>query len=129
MLETIKSVTSEAIEPSVSILGSNSVPLEKEKKTVFNTEKTLIREKDHIGSKKQGDSGARIEHIAQAMDNYVQSIRRDLKIQVHQNTGKLIVKVISENDGKVIREIPPEELLDLAAKVEEMMGVLFNENA
>ena len=40
-----------------------------------------------------------------------------------------MVKVISEEDGKVIREIPPKELLDLAAKMEEMTGALLNENA
>jgi uncharacterized FlaG/YvyC family protein len=40
-----------------------------------------------------------------------------------------MVKVISEKDGKVIREVPPEKFLDLAAKIEEFVGSLFNEIA
>ena len=80
-------------------------------------------------AKPQESIQARTERIAQAMDNYVQSIKRDLKIQVHNPTGDIMVKVISKKDGKIIREIPSEELLDLAAKMEEMIGVLYNENA
>jgi flagellar protein FlaG len=53
-------------------------------------------------------------------------MRRDLKIQVHGPTGNIMVKVISEKDGRVIREIPPEEWLNLAAKMEDMAGVLLN---
>ncbi len=70
----------------------------------------------------------KVENIAKAMDEYVQSIQRDLKIQVHGPTGHLMVKVISKDNGKTIREIPSEEVLNLAAKMEEMAGVLFNEN-
>jgi flagellar protein FlaG len=115
MLETIKPIPSKAIEA-----------------TSFDRGKSLSIEKKEVAPKVSENSentDVKVRKIAQAMDNYVQSIKRDLKIQVHQNTGKLMVTVISENDGKIIREIPPEELLDLGAKVEEMMGVLLNENA
>ncbi|MBW1766658.1 MAG: flagellar protein FlaG [Deltaproteobacteria bacterium] len=70
----------------------------------------------------------KIERVAQAMENYVKSIQRELKIQVHNGTGDIMVKVISKESGQVIREIPPEELLNLAAKMEAMTGALFNEN-
>ena len=70
---------------------------------------------------------AKIERIAEFMDSYVRSIQRDLQISVHE--GNIIVKVISAENGRVIREIPPRELLDLAAKMDEMTGALFNENA
>ena len=76
-----------------------------------------------------GANQEKIEQIAQAMENYVSSIQRDLKIQVHKDTGNLMVKIISAEDGKTIREVPPEELLDLAAKMDEMLGALFNSKA
>ncbi|MBN1904137.1 MAG: flagellar protein FlaG [Deltaproteobacteria bacterium] len=69
----------------------------------------------------------KIGRIADTMDSYVQSIQRDLKIKVDENTGRIIVKVTSKETGKVIREIPPDELLDLAARIEEMTGILFDE--
>jgi flagellar protein FlaG len=69
----------------------------------------------------------KVRRIAQAMDEYVRSSQTSLKIQVHPGTGDFMVKVISEEDGRTIREIPPEEILNLAARMEEMMGLLYNE--
>lgn len=74
------------------------------------------------------DTRSKIENIANALNQYVKSTQRDLEIQVHKATGNIIVKVLSKEDGKIIREIPPEKMLNLAAKMEEMTGVLFNEN-
>jgi len=71
----------------------------------------------------------KIDRIASALLNYIRSVQTDLSIEVHRGTGKIMVQVISKSDGKVIREIPPEELLDLAAKIEEMVGVIFSKNA
>ena len=84
---------------------------------------------DKSSHKAQENSQVKMERIAQAMDSYLQSTQRDLEIQVHDRTGDLMVKVISKEDGEVIREIPSEEILNLASKVEEMVGILINENA
>lgn len=73
------------------------------------------------------ESREKVERIAQVMDDYVKSSQRSLKIQVHSGTGQTIVRVISKEDGRTIREIPPEQVLNLAAKMEEMMGFLFDE--
>ncbi|MGW8182295.1 MAG: flagellar protein FlaG, partial [bacterium] len=70
----------------------------------------------------------KIDQVARVLLNYVRSMQRDLSVEVHRDRGKIMVQVISRADGKVIREIPPEELLDLAAKMEEVVGVIFNGN-
>ncbi len=69
----------------------------------------------------------KIARITELMDNYVRSIQKDIKIQVNSDTGDILVKVISEETGKVIREIPSEEMLALAARMEEISGVLFDQ--
>ncbi|MBW1699719.1 MAG: flagellar protein FlaG [Deltaproteobacteria bacterium] len=50
-----------------------------------------------------------------------------LQFSVHESTGRTVVKVVNKDTQKVIREVPPEKILDLAAKLEEMIGILFNE--
>ena len=69
------------------------------------------------------------EKVAETIKSYMNSMQTDLKIRVHRETGKIMVKVISKEDGRVVREVPPEELLNLAAKMEDMMGVLFDRKA
>lgn len=49
-----------------------------------------------------------------------------LSFSVHKETQRLVVKVIDPDNNKVIREIPPEELLDLAVKLQEMIGLLID---
>jgi len=46
---------------------------------------------------------------------------------VHQASGVVMVTVTDESTGEVIREIPPSEVLDLAARLEEMVGLLFDQ--
>ena len=50
----------------------------------------------------------------------------DLQFSVHKDSGQIMVTVIDESSGKVIREIPPSEILELAAKMDEMVGIIFD---
>ena len=43
-----------------------------------------------------------------------------------QKSGKVSITVSEKETGKVIREIPPEEIQQLSGKMEEMLGMLFN---
>ncbi|MEJ2025498.1 MAG: flagellar protein FlaG [Deltaproteobacteria bacterium] len=49
-----------------------------------------------------------------------------LQFSIHKETGKTVVKVVNKDTGKLIRQIPPKEMLNLAAKMEDMMGILFD---
>jgi len=69
-----------------------------------------------------------IENTVQALKEFVESNNRSLKIQVHKGTGDIMIQVISEKDGSVIREIPPEKALDIIENMKHS-GILFNKNA
>jgi flagellar protein FlaG len=49
-----------------------------------------------------------------------------LEFSVHKKTGETVVKVVDRDTGKLIRQIPSQEMLDLADKLEAMMGILFD---
>jgi uncharacterized FlaG/YvyC family protein len=50
-----------------------------------------------------------------------------LDFRVDEETNRIVVKVIDTRTDKVIKEIPPEQLLHLAAKIQEMIGLLVDE--
>jgi flagellar protein FlaG len=52
-----------------------------------------------------------------------------LAFSVHADTGHIKVRVTEKDTGELIREIPPEGVLNLMAKIDEMMGILFDEKA
>ena len=51
----------------------------------------------------------------------------DLQFSVHEASGEIMVTVRDESSGDVIREIPPSEVLDLSAKLGEMVGLIFDQ--
>jgi flagellar protein FlaG len=51
----------------------------------------------------------------------------DLQFSVHESSGRVMVIVKEASTGQVIREIPPREILNLAAKLDEMIGLIFDE--
>ena len=50
-----------------------------------------------------------------------------LQFNVHEDTGRVVVTVIEESTGQVIREIPPSEVLRLAASFEKTIGIIFDQ--
>lgn len=74
------------------------------------------------------------EEIIQAIEKANKGVKtydRRLKFSIHERTKEIMVKVIdtSGDKEKVIREIPPEKVLDMVAKMWEMAGILVDEKA
>ena len=70
------------------------------------------------------------ENLAELADAVQQNLKLmhnvDLQFSVHKASGQVMVVVREESTGKVIREIPPKEVLNLAAKFDELAGMLLN---
>lgn len=69
---------------------------------------------------------ATAEKIAEAIQQFVGSMDVKLNFQIHDGTGTVMVRVINEETGDLIREIPPSQVLDLAARIDKMIGALFD---
>jgi len=69
-----------------------------------------------------------MEEISRAIRQEVGGEDIRLKFSVDRPTGQIVVKVIDGKDGKVIREIPPSELLALAKSMKEFEGLIFDEH-
>ena len=46
---------------------------------------------------------------------------------IHEKTNTVTIKLIDKDTKKVIKEIPPEETLDMIAKIWELAGILVDE--
>ncbi len=64
--------------------------------------------------------------LVDEVQSYLENINIQLSFKVHEETGETIVQVTNKETGEVIRQIPPEDLLKLREKLEELRGVLFN---
>ena len=69
------------------------------------------------------------ESAVASMQSAMQSIRRDINFQVDDSTGRVVVQVVDGGSGEVVRQIPSEVALSLAARLEDMRSQLFREEA
>lgn len=53
--------------------------------------------------------------------------KRRLDFKIDEATNRIMIKVIDTETNKVVKEIPPEQLIRLAAKIQEMVGLLVDE--
>ena len=83
------------------------------------------------GSDSYIDDGIRTKaNVNEAIEKLKQAgeiFNRRLDFRVDEETNRVVVKVIDTTTDKVIKEIPPEQLLQLAAKIQEMIGILVDE--
>ncbi len=73
----------------------------------------------------QGELKAAVLEI----ENFVQSVKRNLEFSIDEASGKMVVKVIASDSGEVIRQIPNEEVLKLANSLNDANSLLFNAKA
>ncbi|AEE96762.1 flagellar protein FlaG [Mahella australiensis] len=67
-----------------------------------------------------------VEKGIEDMNKAISMLNRSLKFTVHEETGKLMVQVIEKGSNKVVAEIPPQILLDIEARIEKFIGILFD---
>lgn len=59
----------------------------------------------------------------------VQVLQRDLNFSVDDSTGQVVIRVLDGDSGKVVRQIPSEDILRLAERLDEMRSLLFEAKA
>ncbi|MEE1920395.1 flagellar protein FlaG [Pseudomonas sp. 148P] len=75
--------------------------------------------------KKQTDTDLR--EAVKGLQDYVQSLQRNLEFSVDESTGTTVVKVVARDSGEVIRQIPSETALELAKSLQDVNSLLFDE--
>lgn len=62
---------------------------------------------------------AEVKQATKQVNDFVKQIDRDLEFSVDDASGRVIITVRDHESGKIIRQIPPEELLVIAKLVKE----------
>lgn len=68
----------------------------------------------------------KLQHLTEAVDSYMASIGVSLKFNIDERTDMVQVEVRDPETDKLIRKIPADEMLDLAASIENMVGLFLD---
>lgn len=67
------------------------------------------------------------ETIKKAVKEINKKTNTEAVFGIHDETNRVMIKIVDKDSKKVIKEYPPEETLDMIAKVWEMAGILVDE--
>lgn len=70
-----------------------------------------------------------LDNAIEKLNKTAKLFNRSLKFTVHEATNRTMISVIDTDTDKVIREIPEEKVLDMVAKMQECLGIIFDKEA
>jgi flagellar protein FlaG len=70
-----------------------------------------------------------VAKAAADIQQFVQSMGRNLSFSVDETTGYHVVRVINPNTGELVRQLPSEELLKIARDFQRLNNVLVSQKA
>ena len=79
---------------------------------------------------RRGHHDSSLDELQEAVENLnktVEAIDRALEFDIHEGTNRVMVRVVDRSNDEVIREVPPEKVLDLMAELRELVGFLVDE--
>jgi flagellar protein FlaG len=68
-----------------------------------------------------------LERLVEDLKGNLGRLNEKLGFRVHEGTGQIVVQIVDRDNGEVIRESPPQEFLDLAVRMREMVGLFLDE--
>ena len=103
------------IKPNSSGLQSRHVVSEKEpdQRVPVDTEKKIDEEILQEGTQK-------LNEMTRIFD-------RSFHFEIHEESKRWMVQVINTETGEVIKEIPPEKILDMVARLDQFVGLVIDE--
>ncbi|MBM7541605.1 flagellar protein FlaG [Amphibacillus cookii] len=68
-----------------------------------------------------------LESMVEGLNEFLEPVRTSIKFEMHEKLEKYYVRVVDSSTDEIIREIPPEQMLDMYAAMAEFMGLIVDE--
>jgi flagellar protein FlaG len=82
-----------------------------------------------VAAKADKEKRAKVEAAVKKLADVVNAGSIELSFSVDQSSDQIVVRVTDANTGKVIRQIPSEEMLRLSRNIKEMIGLFYDHSA
>jgi len=70
-----------------------------------------------------------VSYMTQELNELMSKINCNLEFQYHKEVNLMTVRMLDKKTHEVIKEVPPEEMLDQMAKAREWLGAFLDKNA
>ena len=67
--------------------------------------------------------------VAGVLDSVLSSMSNDIQLRIDNGTDRIVAQIVDRKSQEVIKQIPPAELLKIASRLREFVGLLFDVEA
>ena len=113
-----------AVQPEASTQAGLSQTADK-KPTVQNFFTEKDQEDKDLSEEKDAKQGTQLKKAVNDLNKQMK--HSEAIFGIHDKTNRVTIKIIDKTTKEVIKEYPPEETLDMIAKVWEIAGILVDE--
>lgn len=118
-----------------SALTQNVGKIEKESKRIIRETSADLKENTsevQTSEDKKGDAGEEnnVKKIRAAVDTINESLKEShtsIKMKYHDKINRISIKIVNDDTKEVIKEIPPEDTLEMVQRMLEQAGVIVDE--
>jgi len=68
-----------------------------------------------------------IEAAVLKLNDTAEAMQLSLRFQMHSESDRWMVQVVDIRHDEIVREIPPEKILNIVAQIQSLIGVLLDE--
>ena len=89
---------------------------------------TLSPESGHVSQfdNTESTNGSDLGQFAEALESVTKRLNSNIRLDIDEPTGRVVAKIIDRDTNEVVRQIPPEEMLRIAARLNDLVGLLFD---
>lgn len=111
------------------VLERNAIARDDEKAASLLTNEEKLRDttqnlsqvfKEQSDTDVKSDNEGQLGEAATLVESFLQGQNRNLAFSIDENTERSVVTVLDSDSGDVIRQIPSEEILVLAKRIQEL---------
>jgi flagellar protein FlaG len=92
----------------------------------FMTPTSRVVQDEENKAKQAPNLAEKLEDKVEQLNKTVEIFDRRIHFQIHEETNRIMVQVVEVETEEVLTEIPPEKILDLVARIEEMIGLIVD---
>ena len=86
---------------------------------------TIDKKKD-VPSAREEVPREEVEKAAEKLNSLIGLLDKKMKFEVHEKTNRIMVKIIDQDTGDILTEVPPKKLLDMVSSILEQVGLIID---
>jgi flagellar protein FlaG len=121
-------IAAQSVSPKVPTQVDTQVRLSPVSEAASRTEAAPLRQNSALQQPQPANprqQSADVASTVSELNSRAQQVQRKLEFRVDEDSGRTIVTVRDKESGEIIRQIPPEEMIEIGQRLKELAEELL----